>query len=346
MNPPLAAGLGVAVAAAVSCMVSNILVRCGPVDAPRDRGLHVKPTPTSGGLGIICGAAAGLLLFEAIYPGGQFASATAEVFGLAALLGLFGALDDIFDIDAKIKLIVQLAVAVAFAVFVAHPAALPWPGGEVLLPPVIGMGGTALWVVVVINTVNFMDGSNGLVAGSLAIAAGALGLAAMSADFTPVGGVALIVLGGAALGFLPTNFPRAQVFMGDAGAQFLGALLAMLAVVVAGDGGQRAAVNLLAAPIALTPLLTDVFLTLIVRARRGSRLFDAHREHLYQRWFLARGESHGAVAARVWGVTGLYSILALVASQHAPALAWPALIAGVVASVGGWLLIGRRLAKG
>ena len=344
MNPPLAAVLSLVLAAGVAYVVSNILVLCGPVDAPRERGLHHRSTRTSGGLGIMAGAAAGLLLFEALYPAAEGA-ATVEAFGLALILGIIGALDDVFDLDAKLKLIVQLAVAATFAVFVARPTALPWPGGELPLPPLIAAAGTVLWIVVVINAVNFMDGSNGLVAGSLAIVAGAMGSASLHTTVPPVASVALLILGAAALGFLPTNFPRARLFMGDAGSHFLGALLPMLAVIVAGSGGLSAPVSLLAAPIALTPLLTDVFLTLAARARRRSRLFEAHREHLYQRWFLTNGEKHGATAVRVWIVTALYSVLALLVSQHAPDLGWPALIVGIVVSVSGWLVVDRRLQR-
>ena len=345
MNPALAAGASLVLAGFVSFVVSNLLVWCGPIDSPRDRGLHLQPTPTSGGLGILCGAAGGFLLLRALCPPDPFTSASGAALGLAALLGLFGVIDDIFDIDAKVKLAAQLAVAIGFSALVAHPAGLPLINGTLVLPPILAIAGTALWIVVVVNAVNFMDGSNGLVAGSVAIVALALGLAARHAGFAPVTGWALITLGAATLGFLPTNFPRARLFMGDAGALFLGALLAMLSVVMAGQGGRSAPVSLLAAPIALTPLLTDVFVTLVVRARRGSPLLDAHREHIYQRWALARGERDGMVAIRVWSITAFYSVVALGVSRYAPTLAWPALILGLAASITGWVLIDRRLRR-
>ncbi len=305
--------------------------------------MHDTPTPTAGGLAIIAGVCGALLLFRVL--GGPKAGGDTAVLaavGLAALLGLIGALDDLIELSAGAKLAAQLVIAGVFAVFVAYPAALPglFGGAPVSLPAIAGMLGAVLWIVVAVNATNFIDGANGLVASAIAIAAAALGLAAL-----PHAALSLAFLGlsAACLGFLPFNFPKAIVFQGDAGAQFAGAMIAMLAVVGAGSGG---AVNLLAAPIALTPLLTDVLLTLIVRARRGERLFEAHREHLYQRWLLALGGDPAHLAYRARPIFALYALAAFAVARFAQGWAWPALIAGVALAVFGWLKMNRRLGRG
>ncbi len=338
--------LAILTALLVSAALSRLIAWSGPVDRPRERGMHDAPTPTAGGLAMIAGTGAGLLLFQGL--GGPHDGLDAKVaasFGLAALLGLFGALDDLHEFGARTKLLVQLVVALAFAVFVARPAAIPIAAHNALvLAPAFSIAGTALWIVVVVNAVNFMDGANGLVAGAMIIVGGALGMAALPTHATLLS-VGLLAASSAGLGFLPTNYPNARLFQGDAGAQFTGALAAMLAVVGAGSGKSDAPITLLAAPIALTPLLTDVLLTLIARARRRTRLFDAHREHLYQRWMLAKGGDHAKLAHRVWLIVGAYALAALVVARHAPGEAWPVLIVGVTISVGGWLAINQRLRR-
>ena len=198
------------------------------------------------------------------------------------MLGLVGAWDDLFDLGARFKLLTQIVLSLLFAVFVARIEAIPLTSGLNLpLGAVVGVIGTALWLVVVINAVNFMDGANGLAPGAVAITLLAFALTAFQQGAPSYGGTA-IVAALAAFGFLPWNFPKARLFQGDAGALFSGFLLAALAVIGAGPRGQGP-VFLLFAPLALLPFLVDVLLTLLVRAKAKKRLFDAHSEHLYQR---------------------------------------------------------------
>jgi UDP-N-acetylmuramyl pentapeptide phosphotransferase/UDP-N-acetylglucosamine-1-phosphate transferase len=128
-----------------------------------------------------------------------------------------------------------------------------------------------------------------------------------------------------------------RIFQGDAGALFSGFLVAGLALVAADR------VPLFLAPFALTPILTDVLLTLLVRARRGERLFEPHRDHLYQLWLRRTGRSHAALAIRVWALTTAYGLAGL-ASLAAPAQAQPPLFAlGVAVAAGLWGAARRRL---
>jgi Fuc2NAc and GlcNAc transferase len=329
--------LGVLVALVVSAALSWVLNLSGPVDRSQDpRRAHDRPTPTSGGLAFIGAVAAGLAVVLLTRSSGRD-PATLAAFGVAALFGLLGALDDVFDFGARAKLGVQVVLALAFAGLVAHPTLVPLTQDLVLdLPAWLAIAGTALWIVVVVNAVNFVDGSNGLIAGAMLIVLGGLGLVAAS---TPM---ALLLVGaGACLGFLPWNFPKARVFQGDAGALFLGALVATV-IVVANRGGCGL-LSLFAAPIALMPLLTDVLLTLVVRARRKARLFEAHSEHLYQRWMAAHGGDHRALAIRFWIITAAFTGLAMATGHSDPAVTSVALVVSIVVSVAGWLWLNRQL---
>ncbi len=337
-----AAIAGSATALIVSAVLSGLIAWSGPVDRPRERGLHKRPTPTAGGLGIIAGAGLGLLIF-AVFAPAQMAdrSKIAAALGLAGSLGLLGALDDLFDIGAKIKFLVQISFAVLFAVFVARIEAIPLTSALGLpLGPVIGVVGTALWLVVVVNAVNFMDGANGVAPGAAAIVLIVFAFAAFAGGAPALGGAALTA-SLAGLGFLPWNFPKARLFQGDAGALFSGFLLAELAVIGAGWSG-RGAVYVLFVPLALLPFLADVLLTLLMRARAKKRLFDAHSEHLYQRWLAGRGRSHAALAGRIFGIMTLFASAALALRSLGPGLQIAGFMAAAVVSILAWTALSRR----
>lgn len=336
-----AAGLAALAALAVAFALAGGLAWCGPVDRPRARGMHKAPTPTSGGLAIAGGTAAALLTALAMvrFDGGQPGLVGALI--LAFSHALLGAVDDVVDLGARIKLLVQLVLALVFAV-VVHPArVMLWPGVGLDLPPLVAVPGVALWLVVTINAVNFMDGSNGLIAGSLAIVLAGLGLGALVGG-QPVLPIALIGAAAACLGLLPWNFPRARLFQGDAGALFLGALVAGMAVVAANATHGRP-LDLFAAPTALLPLLTDVLLTLLARARRRLPLLDAHRDHLYQRWLSAHGGDHAALAWRAWLIMAIYTVAAAVAALAAPPSPFLTFLVGLAVAIGGWLTLDRSL---
>jgi hypothetical protein len=94
------------------------------------------------------------------------------------------------------------------------------------------------------------------------------------------------------------------------------------------------------------PLLTDVVLTLAVRARRRARLTQAHREHLYQLWLQATGRSHGALAVRVWALTAACTAAGLALERYAPAWSAAGLAAAVVGMSVGWVRMRGRLGGG
>ncbi len=285
--------------ALTACAATGVAVLSGPVDAPKDRGMHRRATPTGGGIAILLGLSLGVVLYA---PGmaGLHNRDLAATLALALAMGLVGAADDLFDLGARAKLIIQTLMAIIYCAVVTRVEALSTPLGPVVLGPVLGGLGSALWIVVVTNGVNFMDGANGLSPGAMIIA---LAVLAVGAALGGASGVAVLALLGAAagLGFLPWNLPGGRIFQGDAGALFSSALFAGLLLVASGHSGEWT-ISLWFGPLALLPLLTDVFLTLLQRARRGESLLKAHRDHLFQRWLLASGQSHGALALRIWAM--------------------------------------------
>jgi Fuc2NAc and GlcNAc transferase len=337
MTPLLVAGLA---ALAVAAAATRAAIDSGPADAPKSRGLHHRTTPSGGGVAILLGFGVGALWFawQTKFVGGP---AVAGAIVLSVLMGLLGAADDVLDLPARFKLATQAALALAFCVACARVERLSTPLGALPLGPVFGVLGSTLWIIVVSNAVNFMDGANGLAPGAMVIALAGLGFAGVHHGAVAAGGLALI--GAAAgLGFLPWNLPGGRIFQGDAGSLFSSTLYAALVLVASGPSGEGA-VSVWFGPAALLPLLTDVFLTLLARARRGARLLDAHREHLFQRWLLTKGATHGALSLRVWGLTALSTGLAF-AIEAAPVGARSLLFAaGLAVSVWGWRRIDRSV---
>ncbi|MGZ4169546.1 MAG: MraY family glycosyltransferase, partial [Solirubrobacteraceae bacterium] len=230
-----------AVAAALTPLAARLARRLGAVDLPKERGLSRHPTPMLGGLAILAAVlVAGWIWLPAkIFlphvshglPGpGGLVHVWAVIAG-ACLITLVGAIDDVWDLPPAVKLAGQVAAAliaveggaVVTSVtlpFIGHPLTFPNAGGVL----------TVIWLVGLMNVVNFSDGVDGLAAGLCTIDGVAFAIIAFDLHVNGAGILAAITAG-AALGFLFHNFYPASVFMGDAGANLLGYLLGVTAVV-------------------------------------------------------------------------------------------------------------------
>lgn len=329
---------GVIVAVAVAAAMAGALAWAGPVDPVKARSSHARPTPTSGGLAILAGTCAGAAV-EALAPGGG-GEALGWILALAAALGLVGAADDLWDFDAGTKAAAQAVTAAGLVAVAGAVTVLPIaPGLALPVGPVLGALGSGLFVLVLLNAMNFMDGSNGLAPGVGAVSLAGLAIAAFWSDEAALGWAALA--GAAAgLGFLPWNL-RGRVFQGDVGALFTAALIGAIGLRLASTG---AATPYLVVFTAL-PLLTDVLLTLVVRARRRARLAQAHREHLYQLWLQATGRTHGALAVRVWALTAACTAAGLALERYAPEWSAAGLAVAVVVLSTAWVRMRGRLSR-
>jgi UDP-GlcNAc:undecaprenyl-phosphate GlcNAc-1-phosphate transferase len=264
----------------VSALVVRAMIARPILDHPDHRKAHRHPTPKGGGLGPVLAFGLGMLAlwqFDALS-----AAAEPRFLGvvLAALaIALVALADDMRDFRFLVKLAAQTGAALVAigSGLVLESLALPWIG-EVPLGA-LGVAITLFWIVGCTNAVNFMDGSDALVAGVVIVAGVALSVIAAVQGGGFIEAAALFLTAGF-LGFLPFNLPRARIFMGDVGSQFAGFMLAVLAVAAAGFDAQQ--VSFLIVPLLIFGLLWDAAFTLLRRALRGERVSDPHRTHLYQ----------------------------------------------------------------
>lgn len=300
---------------ALSALFTRIMIRVNLVDTPNHRSSHARPTPKSGGIAIALSYALGaFVLFtqsETIKIG---TPAFVMHLGLAFILLAAGLADDLRELKPLTKLAIQLVIATIFSVAVVAIDAVPLPFfGTVGLGP-LSVPVTVLWIVAVMNLVNFMDGINGLVSGTAMIAAAALALLTSVYDAPFVHFSALLLLAATA-GFFIFNFPGGRIFLGDTGSMFLAYLLATLTVM--GPRVEGAHVSLYVVPILISPLLFDAIFTIAVRARRGEKIWVAHRDHLYQQLVRA-GLSHVQVSALYFGLALFACVAAFIAQTGDP----------------------------
>lgn len=281
MSPTAAAGLAFVLVLVLMPPVIAVLRRRQILDHPNVRSSHAVPTPRGGGLGV----AAGLLTGTAVVAGLP-GPVRAAVLVSAGAFGLIGLLDDLRGLPLLQRLGSQVVVAGLSLVWL-----LDAMSGPTLWVLVFGAG-CLVWLVAYVNAFNFMDGINGISAAQ-AVVAGAAWWAVGHAE-----GVAALagggaVVAGAALAFLPYNFPRAHVFLGDVGSYLLGGTLGALLVV-----GLRAGIPFEAMVAPLSVYLADTGTTLVRRALAGEVWYLPHRRHAYQR-LTQRGWSHARTTAFV-----------------------------------------------
>ncbi|MFT8521596.1 glycosyltransferase family 4 protein [Gluconobacter oxydans] len=245
------------IAAVVLCnLLILLMIRAGVLDHPVARSSHTRPTPKGGGIGIV--GAFILCLPPALYEAHASMRIVPAITGLLVgmiLLGTVSWLDDVRPFPARYKLAAQFVAAIAAAI-----------GTGATLPELIPF---VLAAVFITNALNFIDGINGLASGVMAISA----LVLASTGLMPV---AFVLLAVCLLSFLPYNFPKARIFMGDVGSQPIGLAIAWGGMTGFGTGSAVLVIAL------LSGILWDVTFTLARRARAGDRLAQAHRGHLYQ----------------------------------------------------------------
>jgi UDP-GlcNAc:undecaprenyl-phosphate/decaprenyl-phosphate GlcNAc-1-phosphate transferase len=301
------------IAFSVATIATRLVMMIGIGDKPDEaRKLHAVLTPTSGGLGVIAGALAGLAY---VYVAGKVGISRELIacLSLALLGGALGLVDDIKALGSKRKLAVMVFAATLFAGLGPRIEMLEiMPSLGVPLGAVIGGFGTVLWLMVIINTVNFMDGANGMAMGCAGI--GLFGLCALNIAYMSTGGASgdyavLAWVGFAACcGFLVWNAAKGAIFAGDCGALFVGALCAGL-----GAWSVVSGVNPFGVALCFLPMLVDVILTVVMRLRRRQNVLLAHSDHAYQAAIKA-GASHLYTSGRYWLQT-LFCVVIASAAQ-------------------------------
>lgn len=334
------------VAASVTYLMTpvarRVALRWGAITEVRDRDVHAIPTPRLGGIAMLAGFAAALLVAVHLpFLGPTFTEGNQDARALlsgAVLICLLGIADDKWQLDALTKLAGQVLVAGVMVLQGVQMLYLPvgglgnrtpdGPPGAFVLGPAEGTVLTILVIVATINAVNFVDGLDGLAAGIVGIAASSFFafsyLLAIHDGLERAATSSLVAaaLMGVCAGFLPHNFSPARIFMGDSGSMLLGLLLASTTITLTGNvnpndvSGENIAPALvpLALPIAVMVVpFVDVVLAVVRRTRAGRSPFAPDKQHLHHR-LLELGHSHAraVLVMYLWSAVISYGATAFV----------------------------------
>ncbi|MEN9324479.1 MAG: hypothetical protein RL414_233 [Actinomycetota bacterium] len=290
----------------ITPLIAQLALQSGAFTHLRARDVHDAITPRWGGLAMWISMSITMLVVSHLpLVSKSFGREAQGIFLAGTFIMLLGALDDRYDLDAVTK---SAGQALAGGILLLHGVQILWLpiNGIVTLPPAIGQVLTVIFVMVVINAVNFVDGLDGLATGIVAICGTAFFvfsyILAVVNGFNRAGAPSLItaLLVGMCMGFLPHNFHKAKIFMGDSGAMLLGLLLASGAITLTGQidlnaisqSNSRSTLLPLLLPFTILAIpLLDLGMAIIRRLRAGRSPFAADREHLHHR-LLSMGNSH------------------------------------------------------
>ena len=305
--------------------------RLGAVANPGDRFIHQHPTARLGGLAMYLGFGLAAALF----------STEPTTLGLllsAAIITTLMVFDDIGGVRPLFKLGFQIAASLlAIVGFGISIRFIGLPGGVITLAPLVSVVLTLLWFVSLQNTINFLDGVDGLAAGVVAIVAATLLLAAINRNET---GIVILAgaLIGACIGFLFFNWHPARIFMGDSGSNFLGFTLAALSVLSVAKGTVVLALIVPAAALAI-PIL-DTGWAIVRRRRRGRSIATPDTEHLHHR-LLDFGLSPRETALVFYFGTAIFAAVGLTIYGHRKVL----LVAILLLLLGIGIIVVRRFRR-
>ena len=283
------------IAAVVSAIALRLLGRTGrlPFDRPNARSLHSDIVPRGGGLAVWLGWCAGTVWLRSDQP---------WLLPLAAIV-IVSFFDDRHGIPASLRLLVQLTASIAWL----------WLSGPA--PDLLVAGTMIVAIVWVANLYNFMDGSDGLAGTMTVVGFSAYALAAFWAGSDRAS--TLLALAAATLPFLLANWPPARIFLGDAGSVPLGFLAAVFGIEGWRQGWWPAWFPLLV----FLPFLADASATLLRRLLGGERVWQAHRDHSYQR-LVQLGFGHAGTLALYAALMIGAAVSALAGLARAPQAGW------------------------
>lgn len=312
--------VALAVAYFITPQVKELAIKVGAMDAPDARKVHKVPIPRMGGLAIYAGFMVAVLASVHL---------NRELFGL--LLGgtvilIIGIIDDLIQLSAKVKLLGQIMAAIVLVLFDIRIEWLTNPFGDMIYVEYLSVPLTILWVVGLTNTVNLIDGLDGLAAGVSTIASITIMMVALQQNFWIVA-VLMAALAGSALGFLQHNFNPAEIFMGDTGSMFLGYMLA--AVSVLGMVKSAATIALVVPIVALGLPIMDTAFAIIRRYTSGRPIFKPDKGHLHHR-LLAMGLTQKQAVLLMYVISGCLGLSAIAVTEVNSSIA-TIIIVGIVA---------------
>lgn len=294
--------IALVVSYALTPSVKKLAIKIGAVDRPNARKVHTHVIPRLGGLAIYIGFMAAVLFCVPLQH-----ELVGMLLGCTAIVAV-GIWDDICNIPAKVKLVGQILAACIPITFGIQIEWLTNPFGDIIvLPELIAIPVTIFWIIGFTNTVNLIDGLDGLAAGVAFIASISMFLLAYNLNqFLPA--LVIVSMAGAALGFLQYNFNPAKIFMGDTGSMLLGYTLSVAAVL--GLVKTAATVALVVPIIALGLPILDTTFAIIRRKMSGVPIFQPDKGHLHHR-LLALGMTQKQAVLIMYFVSMILGIVAL-----------------------------------
>jgi UDP-GlcNAc:undecaprenyl-phosphate/decaprenyl-phosphate GlcNAc-1-phosphate transferase len=306
--------------------------RLGLVAAPGGRHIHLQPTPMLGGWALYLAFAGAVAWYLGVKDW--------RIVGILTLCGfttLLFAYDDRFQMPPWLKLAIEVGIGLlAVFAFGLNITFFSLPGNHTIQLGILSYPLTLLWLLGMQNTINLLDGVDGLAAGVVAIVAGILAAAAISKGVDENVVILSAALAGACLGFLIFNFHPAKIFMGDSGSHFLGLALALLSII----GVAKVAVGFaLAVPvIALAVPIADTAWAIVRRRRAGLSISHADSRHIHHH-LLDFGLTQPQTCLLFYGATALLGSIGLMLLGHQRI--WIVMI--VLVAVGLSTVAGERL---
>jgi UDP-GlcNAc:undecaprenyl-phosphate GlcNAc-1-phosphate transferase len=314
--------------------VRALAIRLGAMDAPNlARKTQAEPVPYLGGVAIALGIT--ITTLAAVYVGGnkngenagQLKDLALTVLLPALLLGAMGLIDDLRSLSPWPRLIAQSVVGTVVALVIVNAGTTGTPFGTSTLNTVV----TIFWIVGICNSINFFDNLDGAAAGAVAIAALGVFFIAFDRGQELVSALS-IVTAGATIGFLLWNKSPAKIYMGDAGALFLGIIISV-ATIRLNPGIEPTWKSLTIPVILLAVPLLDTCVAVFSRLARGVSPLTGGKDHLSHRLVRA-GLTRPMAAIALWAASGVCAVIAVLVFKN------PGALGSFLITVftGGWLL--------
>ncbi|MEW8972580.1 MAG: MraY family glycosyltransferase [Tissierellaceae bacterium] len=290
-------------------LVRRLAIKIGALDIPKDdRRVHNKPMPLIGGLAIYIAVIVASLLFLPIDK-----SLTSIIVG-GTIIVCSGIIDDMKGMSPKVKLIFQIlaGLILIFGDVKVDFITNPFSSNNILLDlKWFSIPITLFWIVGITNTLNLIDGLDGLSAGVAMISS--LSLMLVAGKFENINVTILSgIVGGACLGFLPYNFNPAKIFMGDTGALFLGFMLA--AISIEGVMKSVATIAIIVPILILGVPIFDTTFAIFRRLLSGQSIVSADKGHLHHR-LLNKGFSQRQTVLILYGISAVFGIFAVIVAK-------------------------------
>ncbi|WP_274654237.1 glycosyltransferase family 4 protein [Paenibacillus humicola] len=337
--------IALVLALAFTPLVIKLAFKIGAIDKPNHRKVHTKIMPRLGGLGIYAAFIGGYFAVKPFIPDGLLRQYDMNLINAllagGSIIVLIGALDDRFELSAKVKLLGQIAAACVVVLgFGVKIDLLNIPFGGSIQPVAawISVPLTIVWIVGVTNAINLIDGLDGLAAGVSGIAITTIMIMSAIMGFVPVILLSAILLGGI-IGFLVYNFHPAKIFMGDTGSLFLGFLLATLSMI----GFKQVTIVSFVTPLLIIGVpLSDTFFAIVRRLVNKKPIFAPDRGHLHH-CLRELGFSHRITVLIIYGVAAFFGCCAVLQSTIVQSDAAYWITFGVILLLVFFLQIGAEL---